>query len=118
MLTDLLMKLHKMAFALKNSTTLLLSHWHNTMAVHHLPHCMMLCDVSTWWNSRFGMLSFALCYCPAINTMTMTWEFNLCQYELVPTDWKITGELHDVLQVIFFSFSQVFQAAHDSLTDF
>jgi hypothetical protein len=43
----------------------------------------------------FDMLNFALEYCPAINTMTATWDFDLCKYKLLPADWRIAGELHD-----------------------
>jgi hypothetical protein len=91
-----------MAFALKNSTTILLPQWYNTLAAHHLPHHMMPHDISTQWNSTFDMLNFALKYCPAINTMTATQDFDLHKYELVSGEWKIAGELCDVLQVCFF----------------
>ena len=95
-------KLQKMAFVLKNSMTLLLLQWSKTLTAHHLPYHMMPHDVSTWWNSTFDMLDFAIEYHPAIDTMTATWEFNLCKYKLVPSDWVIAGELWDVLQVFLF----------------
>ena len=98
----MLKKLQKMAFSLKNSMTLLLPQWSKTLTAHHLPYCMMPRDVSTQWNSTFNILNFAFEYCPAIDTMTATWEFNLHKYELVPSDWVITGELQDVLQVFLF----------------
>jgi hypothetical protein len=91
-----------MAFVLKNSMTILLPQWYKTLATHHLSHHMMPCDVSTWWNSTFDMLNFTLKYCPAIDMMTATQDFDLHKYELVPADWRIAGELHDVLQVFFF----------------
>jgi len=91
-----------MAFVLKNSTTILLPQWYKTLAAHHLPHRMMPRDVSTRWNSTFDMLNFALKYRPAIDTMTATRDFDLRKYELVPADWRIAGELRDVLQVFFF----------------
>lgn len=88
-----------MAFILKNSTTILLPQWYQTLTAHHLPHRMMPRDVSTRWNSTFDMLDFAIKYRPAIDTMTATRDFNLRKYELVPADWVIAGELRDVLQV-------------------
>src|SRR6266702_85795 len=95
-----------MAFVLKNSTTILLPQWYNTLTAHHLSHCMMPHDVSTQWNSMFDMLNFTFEYRPAIDTMTATWDLDLCKYELVPSEWRIAGELHDVLQVFcgFFPF--------------
>ncbi|KAF8256680.1 hypothetical protein EI94DRAFT_1488805, partial [Lactarius quietus] len=68
----MLIKLRKMAFALKNSTTLLLPQWYNTLSAHGLPHRMMPRDVSTRWNSTFDMLNFAIEYRPAIDTMMAT----------------------------------------------
>jgi hypothetical protein len=68
---------------------------------------MMPCNVSTWWNSTFDLLKFAIEYRPAIDTMTATWDFDLCKYELVPVEWKIAGELCEVLQVCF-SFSCIY----------
>ncbi|KAF8264389.1 hypothetical protein EI94DRAFT_1503973, partial [Lactarius quietus] len=54
------------------------------------------------------MLKFAIEYCPTIDTMTATQDFDLCKYELLPAEWKIAQELHDVLQIfkdatLFFS---------------
>ncbi|KAF8257405.1 hypothetical protein EI94DRAFT_1630941, partial [Lactarius quietus] len=74
---SMLIKLRKMAFALKNSMTLLLPQWYNTLSAHHLPHCIMPHDVSTWWNSTFDMLNFVIEYRLAIDTMTATWDFKL-----------------------------------------
>jgi hypothetical protein len=94
-----------MAFVLKNSTTILLPQWYNTLAGHRLPHRMMPRDVSTRWNSTFDMLDFALRYHPAIDTMTATRDFNLRKYELVPAEWRIAEELLGCLTGIFLSFS-------------
>ncbi|PPQ85824.1 hypothetical protein CVT25_003349, partial [Psilocybe cyanescens] len=49
---SMLVKLHKVAFAL-NSTTLLLPTWYEALTTHHLPRQMMLHNVSTHWNSTF-----------------------------------------------------------------
>ncbi|KAI9438984.1 hypothetical protein H4582DRAFT_1793645, partial [Lactarius indigo] len=57
---SMLTKLHWFAYAVKNSTTKLLPQWYTTLASCHLPHRMMPRDVSTWWNSTFDMLKFAL----------------------------------------------------------
>jgi len=47
------------------------------------------------------MLEFAVEYRVAINTMTGACDFGLCQYELVPAEWKIASELRHVLKVRF-----------------
>ncbi|KAF8266555.1 hypothetical protein EI94DRAFT_1459595, partial [Lactarius quietus] len=95
----MLVKLRKMAFTLNNSTTLLLPQWYNTVATHRLPCHMKLCDVSTSWNSTFDMLDFTLQYRPVIDMMTATQDFDFCKHELVPIEWRIAGELRDILQV-------------------
>jgi hypothetical protein len=45
------------------------------------------------------MLEFAIQYRPAIDAMTAACNFGLCQYELVPAEWKMASELRDVLKV-------------------
>ncbi|KAF8867622.1 hypothetical protein CPB84DRAFT_1619821, partial [Gymnopilus junonius] len=64
---SMLVKLHKIVFALKNSTTILLPIWYKTVKAHHLPQQMMPHDVATQWNSTFNMMDFALNYCPVID---------------------------------------------------
>ncbi|KAF8274193.1 hypothetical protein EI94DRAFT_1562176 [Lactarius quietus] len=105
---SMLIKLRKMAFALKNSMTLLLLHWYKTLSAHSFPHHMMPHDVSTWWNLTFDMLNFMIEYHPTINTMMATQDFELQKYELVPVEWKIAGELHNVLQVGFLLLTLVY----------
>ncbi|KAI9432916.1 hypothetical protein H4582DRAFT_1820283 [Lactarius indigo] len=96
---SMLVKLCRLAFALKNSTTILLPQWFATLSAQHLPKHMMPRDVSTRWNSTYDMLVFALRYRSAIDTMTATCGHDLHKYELLPTEWTIAGELCDVLKV-------------------
>jgi len=49
---------------------------------------MMPQDVSTWWNSTFNMLEFAIQYHMAIDAMTAVREFNLHKYELASIEWN------------------------------
>ena len=92
-------QLRKIAFMLKNSTTILLPAWYKTISAHGLPPCMMPQDVSTQWNSMFDMLDFAIRYRAAIDTMAVVRDFDLRKYELVPAEWKIATELRDALKV-------------------
>ena len=50
-------------------------------------------DVSTCWNSTCDMLEFAIKYRIAIDAMTAICDFDLRQYELLPTEWDIAAEL-------------------------
>ncbi|PPQ76808.1 hypothetical protein CVT26_001762 [Gymnopilus dilepis] len=104
----MLVKLRKFAFAVKNSTTILLPEWHRTLRAHQLSERMMPRDVSTRWNSTYDMLNFAVKYRPPINAMTAACDLDLRKYELVSAEWRIAGELRDVLKIfkdttLFFS---------------
>jgi hypothetical protein len=88
-----MVQLHKLAFALKNSTTILLPQWYKTLTAHKLPPCMMVHNVTTCWNSTYGMLVFAVQYRPAIDAMTAIRNLDLGKYELASSEWKIAAEL-------------------------
>jgi hypothetical protein len=45
------------------------------------------------------MLEFTIQYRATINAMMAAHDFGLCQCELVPAEWKVAGELQDVLKV-------------------
>lgn len=68
----------------------------------------MLRDVSTRWNSTYDMLEFATRYRLAIDSMTATRDMDLRKYELVPEEWKIAGELRDVLKVSYYYILHIF----------
>ncbi|KAF8261931.1 hypothetical protein EI94DRAFT_1604566, partial [Lactarius quietus] len=67
---SMLVKLCKLAFVLKNSTTKLLPAWYATLTSLNLPPRMMPRDVATCWNSTYDMLDFAIQYHLAIVSMT------------------------------------------------
>jgi hypothetical protein len=63
---------------------------------------MMPRDVPTRWNSTFDMLSFAIDYRAAINTVTSNRDLNLRKYELEDDEWVIAENLRDTLKVCIF----------------
>ncbi|KAF8234807.1 hypothetical protein L208DRAFT_1020696, partial [Tricholoma matsutake] len=66
----MLIKLHKTAFTIKNSSTIILPRWYEVLEELKLDARMMLWDVSTRWNSTFDMLKFAIKYRTAIDAIT------------------------------------------------
>jgi hypothetical protein len=96
-------QLHKFSYTVKNSSTILLPAWYQTLTSQNLAHRMMPRDVSTRWNSTYKMLIFAVNYRAAIDTMAARRDLNLRKYELEPAEWKIAEELRDVLKVCVFS---------------
>ena len=97
---DFQLQLRKFSYAVKKSTTILLPQWYTTLSSCGLPRRMMPRDVATRWNSTYDMLSFALDFRPAIDSMTAKRELDLQKYELSPAEWGIAKELGDVLKVI------------------
>ena len=89
---------------MKNSTTILLPEWYQMLTTQNLAHRIMLRDVSTRWNSTYEMLEFAINYRAAVDSMSARCDLNLRKYELEPMEWKIAGELRDVLKVGLISF--------------
>ena len=108
------MKLQKIAFALKNLTTILLPEWFRMLSTHHLAPCMMPRDVPTCWNSTYDMLEFAIQYCVAIDAMTAVCDFNLRKYKLICLEWDTAMELQDILKVG--SLSLLFLLVHITLS--
>jgi exoribonuclease II len=91
--------LRKVAFAIKNSTTILLPEWFSILHDLNTTERMMPRDVTTRWNSTFDMLDFAVEHITAINTITANRDMKLRQYELSEGDWAIARQLRDVLKV-------------------
>ena len=91
--------MRKVAFAIKNSTTIILPQWFTVLRELKLPERMMPRDVKTRWNSTLDMLDFAVQYIPAIDTITGDRDMKLRQYELSKDDWDMARQLRDVLKV-------------------
>jgi hypothetical protein len=91
--------MRKVAFAMKNSTTIILPQWFSILNDLGLAERMMPRDVATRWNSTFDMLDFAIEHIAAINTITGDRDMKLRQYELSEDDWKLARQLRDILKV-------------------
>jgi hypothetical protein len=89
---------------MKDSTTIILPQWFTTLEDLDLGQRMMPRDVTTWWNSTYDMLEFAVDYREGIDSITKNQKMKLRQYELSEEDWEIATKLRDVLKVSFFYF--------------
>lgn len=87
---------------MKNSSTIILPKWFSTLEELKLGRCMMPRDVSTWWNSTYDMLVFALRYRVALDIITADREMKLQQYEMDDDEWALTKQLCAVLKAGFF----------------
>ena len=63
----------------------------------------MPCDVSTWWNSTYEMLQFAIEYRDALDKIMGEKELNLRAYEMDNEEWEIAEQLSEVLKVYILS---------------
>ena len=89
----------KLAFAIKNSSTVILPQWFETLKDLELDERVMPRDVRTRWNSTYDMLVFAYQYKDAINDITAIREMKLRNYEIEPEEWEIIKQLRNVLKV-------------------
>lgn len=104
-----LLKLRKAAYAIKNSSTLILPEWFAVLermaqdAVEQdkmpLARRMMPRDVAIRWNSTYEMLSFAYTYRQAYNELTDNREMKMRKYEVLDPEWEIVNQLAQVLKV-------------------
>ena len=92
-------QLRKSAFAIKNSSTIILPKWYLILSDLELDSRMMPRDVQMRWNSTFDMLNFAVEYREALDAITGDRDMKLRQYELSKEDWNIATQLRDVLKV-------------------
>ena len=86
-------------FVIIHSSTILLPLWFATLDKLKLDMRKMPQDVRTWWNSTFTMLEFAVQYHEAIDDIAGNKTANLHCYEMSEVEWKISGQLCDVLKV-------------------
>jgi hypothetical protein len=99
LLTSLITKIHKLAFAIVYLTTIALPAWHAACVAHGQPACILPCDVKTRWNLTYDMLIVAFKYCTVIDNVTGNKSLKLCQYELDDGEWATIKDLLQVLKV-------------------
>lgn len=92
-------QLRKLAYAMKNSTTIILPKWFSILEDLKLIKHMMPRDVATRWNSTFDMLDFAIQYQATLQAITCNLDLDLRQYELDRDEWKNACQLRDILKV-------------------
>ena len=95
-------QLQKLAYAIKNSPTIIQPEWKKTLAklvalvkesLKPLSIRMMPHDIATRWNSTYEMLRFVYTYRKAINMLTDDRTLKLRDYELSDEDWSIVKQL-------------------------
>ena len=107
---NVLSQLRKLAYAIKNSTTIILPRWNEIiegcaatstskkkLVVRKMPR-----DVTTRWNSTYDMLKFAAAYREPINKITGDRSMKIRQYEIKDEEWTIVEQLRDCLKVCTF----------------
>lgn len=109
LMTNFFSQLRKLAFTIKNSTTIVLPEWLSILQKHieaseaanttPLSIRMMPRDVTNRWNSTFDMLEFALSYRKSLDDLTNNREMKLRSYELSEEEWIIVEQLAGVLKV-------------------
>jgi hypothetical protein len=75
--------------------------WRETCTNLNLKVRLIPRDVVTRWNSTYDMMSFALNYRTAIDSITADKGLKLRKYELDDEDWTIIGDLVSVLAVCY-----------------
>jgi hypothetical protein len=110
-------QLRKLAYTMKNSSTLTLLEWFRILDDLSLDVRIMLHDVCTRWNAIFDMLEFTYEYKEAINQITDRREMKLQGYEIEPHEWDIIKQLWDILSVCI-SMYHFFLTYHTSITGF
>ncbi|PBK73757.1 hypothetical protein ARMSODRAFT_880359, partial [Armillaria solidipes] len=95
--------------------SLLLLRWKSLLNSEGMPEKVLLCDVSTCWNSTFDMLHAIIHYQVAVKKFTADVDNDLHALELTQEEWKAARELCDVLKVtINLMSSSIFSSHHNN----
>jgi hypothetical protein len=106
-------QLRKLAYAIKNSTTIILPRWREIVkelgkSNPKIRDRVMPRDVRTRWNSTFDMLRFAYTYRDAIDKLTGERALKLRDYEVGEGEWEIVRQLRNILKVSNYNFTRVY----------
>jgi hypothetical protein len=94
-----LLQLRKLAYKIVNSSTLLLPAWRTLLEQLKMADRLMPRDVRTRWNSTYAMLEFAVRYRKPLDLLSGERENGLRDFEMSEAEWKLAGQLRDVLKV-------------------
>ena len=111
-------QLRKLAYAIKNSSTLTLPEWFRILDDLSLDTRMIPRDVHTCWNATYDMLDFSYDYKEAINQITDRRKMKLRDYEIEPHEWDTIRQLRDILGVRPLMYQFFFLTYHTSITGF
>jgi hypothetical protein len=101
-----MLQIRKLAFAIKNSSTIILPQWFRVLEELALDERVMPRDVRTRWNSTYDMVDFAYTYKDAIMNITAIRDMKLRDYEIDEDEWEIIKQLRDVLKVRHWHFTR------------
>jgi hypothetical protein len=104
-------QIRKLAFAIKNSSTIALPQWYRILDDLSLDPKVIPRDVRTRWNATYDMLAEAYKYKTAVNKITEMREMKLRKYEIEAHEWEVVWQLCDLLKVSAISF---FTSLHPS----
>lgn len=101
-----MLQIRKLAFAIKNSSTIILPQWFRVLEELALDERVMPRDVQTRWNTTYDMVDFAYTYKDAIMNITAIRDMKLRDYEIDEDEWEIIKQLRDVLKVRHWHFTR------------
>jgi len=78
---------------------IILPAWYSILQDLSQAKTLMPRDVTTWWNSMFDMLNYALEHQDAVDAVTKWRDLGLRKYKLEDHEWVIAEQLRDVLKV-------------------
>ncbi|KIM61367.1 hypothetical protein SCLCIDRAFT_122107, partial [Scleroderma citrinum Foug A] len=97
--------LHKLAYKIINSSTIILPAWKETLINLCMTISLMPQDVATQWNLTLDLLEYALKHQEAVDLIMQRRELGLRTFELTDNEWGVLEQLHSILKdaTLYFS---------------